>query len=96
MSGVYISGMEMPKRNFLDLRIEPDGYIYKLIGHNTYLELYKAIAIPDHGRLIDAEPIRTFITDGLNSGEFGYDQIKVLAEIEYAPTIIPADKGGAE
>lgn len=48
--------------------------------------------IPKHGRCIDVEPIIKFITDGLNSGEFGYDQIKVLAEIQYAPTIIPAEE----
>ena len=52
--------------------------------------------LPPHGDLIEAEPIKRFITDGLNSGTFGYDQIKVLTEIEYAPVIIPAseEKGG--
>ena len=50
------------------------------------------VFVPDHGRLIEAEPVMKYITDGLNSGEFGYDQIKVLTEIQYAPTIIPADK----
>ena len=38
-------------------------------------------------RLIDAEPIMKFIQDGLNSGEFGYDQIKVMGEIQYAPIV---------
>lgn len=52
--------------------------------------------VPEHGRLIDAEPIMKFITDGLNSGEFGYDQIKVLTEIQYAPTIIPANNKNKE
>lgn len=49
------------------------------------------VFVPDHWRLIEAEPIQMFITAGLNSGEFGYEQIKVLAEIQYAPTILPAD-----
>lgn len=41
--------------------------------------------------LIDAEPIKKFIVDGLNNKEpnkaFGHDAIEILAEIEYAPTI---------
>lgn len=49
------------------------------------------VPVPAHGRLIEAEPIMKYITDRLNSGEFGYDQIEVLTEIQYAPTIIQAD-----
>ena len=37
--------------------------------------------------LIDKEAIKKFIADGLNSGEFGHDAVKILAEIEYMPTI---------
>ena len=45
-----------------------------------------------HGRLIDANPIMKFIQDGLNNSEFGYDQIKVMGEIQYAPTIIESEE----
>jgi hypothetical protein len=42
-------------------------------------------------RLIDAEPIKKFIVDGLNNPDlkkaFGHDAIEILAEIEYAPTV---------
>ena len=42
-------------------------------------------------QLIDAEPVKKFIVDGLNNKEpnkaFGHDAIEILAEIEYAPTI---------
>lgn len=38
-------------------------------------------------QLIDSEPLKKFITDGLNSGEFGHDAIQILTEIEYAPTV---------
>ena len=48
--------------------------------------------LPSHGDLIEAEPIKRFITDGLNRKEFGYDQIKVLTEVEYAPVIVPASE----
>lgn len=37
--------------------------------------------------LIDAEPIKKFITNGLNTGEFGNDAIQILTEIEYAPPV---------
>lgn len=38
-------------------------------------------------KLIDAEPIIKFITDGLNDTEnpMGHDAIKILTEIQYAP-----------
>ena len=55
-------------------------------------KLSKRIPPVPHGRLIEAEPIMKYIADGINSGEFGYDQIKVLSEIQYAPTIIPAEE----
>lgn len=48
-------------------------------------------AITPNSRCIEAEPIIQYITDGLNRGEFGYDTIKVLTEIQYAPTVIPAE-----
>lgn len=42
-------------------------------------------------RLIDIEPVKKFIVDGLNNKEpnkaFGHDAIEILAEIEYAPTV---------
>ena len=42
-------------------------------------------------KMIDAEPIKKFIADGLNNPDpmkaFGHDAIEILAEIEYAPTI---------
>ena len=83
--GVYIKGMKMPTKGYRLILIYADGTVQTTDGETT------AAPVPEHGRLIDAEPIMKFITDGLNSGEFGYDQIKVLTEIQYAPTIIPAE-----
>lgn len=41
--------------------------------------------------LIDANPIKKFIVDGLNNPDrkkaFGHDAIEILTEIEYAPTV---------
>ena len=42
-------------------------------------------------RLIDAEPIKKFIVDGLNNTDlkkaFGHDAIEILTEIEFAHTV---------
>lgn len=80
--GVYIKGMEMPKRGMV-VNIYADGRVTnhfdefgKTIG--------KAISVPSHGRLIDADALindhpRTWTT---------YD----LQRIANAPTIIPASE----
>lgn len=47
--------------------------------------------IKNERQLIDKEPIKKFIEDGLNNPDrmaaFGHDAIEILAEIEYAPTM---------
>lgn len=87
---ILIKGMEMPIEGTVIAIYKLNNKFYASV-HGT--ELCPLIEVPPHGRLIDAEPIMKFITDGLNSGEFGYDQIKVLTEIQYAPTIIPSEEG---
>ena len=47
-----------------------------------------------HGDLIDKEPIKKFITDGINRGgqdSYGYDGVEILTKIEYATAIIEAE-----
>lgn len=95
--------MEMPQHCFnCSTKIDPDNRRCNIDRHIFEETLSKLtcrrdedcplIELPPHGDLIEAEPIKRFITDGLNRKEFGYDQIQVLTEIEYAPVIIPADK----
>lgn len=90
--GVYIKGMKIPK-SCVDCRFHKSIYCTLTnICTNTAQDC-PLIEVPtSHGRLIDANPIMKFITDGLNNGEFGYDQIKVMGEIQYAPTIIEAEE----
>lgn len=40
-------------------------------------------------RLVDAEPIEKFITDGLNNKEkpYGWIGVEILTEVHYAPTV---------
>ena len=92
MSDILIKGMEMPEDGEpVTLTICADGLVFEEFKEPG--DVFHAVHVQPHGRLIEAEPIMKFITDGLNSGEFGYDQIKVLTEIQYAPTIISAEEG---
>lgn len=89
---ILITGVDMPVDGdfALSLDVHRDGSVS---GHWTCkIKGARAVQLPPHGDLIESEPIKRFITDGLNRKEFGYDQIQVLTEIEYAPVIIPADK----
>ena len=58
--GVYIKGMEMPKEgSWRSIRIYPDGTIGRPIGFGDYalVEGAKAVPVPPHGRLIDADAL---------------------------------------
>lgn len=95
MSGIYIKDMAFPKDREIRLRIDEKGEVYV---YDTYpQELYVAISVPDHGRLIDADAFEALI-HGLGNREYRRehgticDAIKML-QPHYAPTIIPADKG---
>ena len=92
---ILIKSMEMPKEGRLTLQISVDGAVYVVNSCSITAETYMtdAVPVPPHGRLIEEEPIIKYITDGLNIGKFGYDAIEVLAEIKYAPTIIPTEEG---
>ena len=81
--GLYIPSMELPADEPARIVINPNGQVFA--DHSTWYSEYKAIPVPEHGKLIEAEPIQKYITDGLNSGDLGYDAIKIMTEIEYAP-----------
>lgn len=68
MSGIYIPGMEMPTEGFVEILIRDDGTVlqtgqsYRADGADYYTPyigekpvIYKAIPVPDHGRLIDID-----------------------------------------
>ena len=90
MSGIYIPNAEAPQAcSSCRLRMlhicRADSGAYEIPSEGKRQD---CPVIPISGKIIDADPIIKFITDGLNSGEFGYDQIRVLTEIQYAPTMI--------
>ena len=68
----------------------------RIIDENTRRGDCPLAEIPSpHGDLIDKEPIKKFILDGINKPapeSFGYDGIEILSEIEFAPAIIEEEK----
>ena len=67
--GVYID-MEMPKEGFVEILIRDDGTVqqtgqsYRIDGTDYYTPyvgempvMYKAVTVPPHGRLIDADAL---------------------------------------
>ena len=98
MADILIRGMDKPFNCFAcDLSYLRGERLFCCVTKDEVIR-YKIASdcplheLPEHGDLIEAEPIKRFITDGLNRKEFGYDQIQVLTEVEYAPVIAPADK----
>lgn len=98
--GVYSKGMEMPKDgSWRSIRIYPDGTIGRPIGFGDYalVEGAKAVPVPPHGRLIDADALFRKVKTECNP--YGKPTIefesgkKVLEMIENAPTIIEAEEG---
>lgn len=88
--GIYISNMEMPTEQRVEVLIFKNGFVayYDVYGH--YIGQAKAIPLPEgHGRLIDADEFiervrmddRTTIIEEMHIAE-------ILSE---APTIVPAD-----
>lgn len=92
---ILIKGMEMPKgADEHRLIIRANGQV--IIDKKTYWEEAKAIPVPKHGRLIDADAltfsrIRIAYEDGFIGG---YNAVVMSCAIKDAPTIIPASEEG--
>lgn len=108
MSGIYIPGMSMPKENEV-ICIFPDKKtqkrIVKFSSLYEVLETSRAVPVPDHGRLIDADALSDMLDKyereyaleagdkkdfGIMQKAFGLHDAELMAES--LPTIIPADK----
>ena len=95
--GVYIKGMEMPKRDATFL-VHVNGDVIDITAPRKYGEdyhrekmLYKLIEVPPHGRLIDADAVTEAVE---------LDDLSTLIEVMHfkdvlrdVPTILPADEG---
>ncbi|MBR2697467.1 MAG: hypothetical protein IKE76_02665 [Clostridia bacterium] len=57
MAGIYIPSMEMPQRDEV-ISIYPDGTAHRHhLGLRLHISESKAVPVPDHGRLIDADAL---------------------------------------
>lgn len=84
---VLIRGMEMPNPGHIVLvEIDENGDVFAAYdGGRTKLTQHKAIAVPPHGRLIDADALDASL--GIEDRD---DYVHWT--LEEAPTIIPASK----
>lgn len=89
MSGIYIQGMDKPHDENDSIHILRDGTA--VVYRTGSIDFYKAIPVPDHGRLIDADEI-PYKKIMLEDDEFYYGV--TMPYIDRMPTIIPADKEG--
>ena len=94
--GIHVSGINMPKGSNMMLLISPDGDVWEmgdLLGDDKYLDGVKAVPIPKHGRLIDADALLRVIHDAYEARDAEQNAImdKVSMLVVAAPTIIPAD-----
>lgn len=90
MSGVYIPGMEMPEDKVVCLLVCPDGRV-TVKTLSGFGEDYKAIPVPDHGRLIDADTLSLFKETRTDTRTGRYEELVSMAAVRNVKTIIPAD-----
>lgn len=87
MSGIYIPEAKIPDGDYVRvLMLHKDGTCIDGIGN-----IFKAIPVPDHGRLVDGDKIVEECKD--KEGRYVSQFAAAVGEtVESAPTIIPASK----
>ena len=99
MSGIYIHGLSMPRKTgIVSIVLSGDGSAL-LCEDGAYSEI-KAMPVPDHGRLIDADRLvdkhfsKKYLEKAMTASkdEMGTALVNIPLVINSAPTIIPADK----
>ena len=88
MSGIYIPGMEMPEDSDM-IVIYSDGTTRKYLSYTkVIIDEAKAVTVPPHGRLIDADCCNDYFYEHMSDDMM----IAAMNAINEMPTIIPADK----
>lgn len=93
---IYIKGMEMPteEQSVITINIYSDGVV---TCYDDDVER-KAVSVPPHGRLIDADALWVEINKICDRRDAGiiFDLTclqQLLSAVRHAPTIIPAEEG---
>lgn len=94
---IFISEINMPGGEGckLVLQIFPSGEVYDEHGFRLGLTKWaKAIPVPPHGRLIDADALLSQYKGNILTAKTDYAEglRDVIADVKAAPTIIPADE----
>lgn len=92
MMSIYIKGMEMPKDgSWVTLRFFPDEqcFLYSWCGNDfDFMELdLTAVPVPPHGRLIDADVMKTRVNCDNDSLKRTY-----IDWIDAQETVIPKEE----
>ena len=94
---IFVKGVEMPTEEQEPFRFElyADGAVVQLMPPDNDCE-FKAIPVPDHRRLIDADAMeqdaqKRLLMCNKNDNQF-QKPYEIMRAIALAPTIIEADK----
>ena len=92
--GVYIKGMEMPEEGQIVLvEIDENGDVFAAYdGGRTKLTQYKAVSVPSHGRLIDADKAILKIREDMKSPSTLGNSQYFVNELREMPTIVEAEE----
>ena len=106
MSGIYIPNMKMPKScagcyfKYVAfegiVKCDLAGHDFKDYRETGYREDCPLILVPDHGRLVDVDALYEKFMSA-PPAQFTPEEVAIMVDWEeVAPTVIPADKEGAE
>jgi len=91
---VLIKGLALPKKgeSCINLKIYSDGTVYEIGMYSGEIipNKAKAIELPPHGRLIDADKVKEKQKHSYN--EFCENVVSVF-DIDHAPTVLEANDG---
>ena len=96
--GIYINGIEMPKSKSICIIIDPAGQVRHYdLNNDKYAdnELFEAVSISPHGRLIDADVLaekHRELAYELRGANYDF-HMTACSWVNSAPTIIPAEEG---
>lgn len=89
MADILIKGMEMPsdEMHSVVLIFGKDGFVNARDSYSTLeIEGITAVALPNHGRLIDAVALKGSIEGKILAGQ----DVNVFSEIDNATTVLEA------
>jgi len=98
--GIYIKGIELPNENdILTIAIDKNGNVLSVFLDEERCELclrrpknkpVTAIHVPTHGRLIDAETLKTYVDDFYKT-HISLEASALMAALDNIPTSIPEE-----